>query len=306
MSYQNAKSEADTQAGALPSEAELEAMLAGLQPRPGSRFYDRMETMPWRNQERNDMMGANRRLRAAAVGLAALLVLLAGLGAAPRMRVLAQEIIRFFAHAHDGASGVVTDSATLLEDDPDVLIIQSAGNAADVFAQVAVSGIIEISLSDFEVESSEEASERAGFNVRVPSSVPDGYLLDGIYILGLSPAVVYRDGLGNYVCISQHTRQYIDQMVGDMPGQFVGLTEIGVDTPIQTAAIGNVTGAYFRGEWSTPIPQEDPTAHVEHTWNPDAPVHRLGWEEGGITYEILAYGEGLTMADLIAIAESME
>jgi len=87
----------------------------------------------------------------------------------------------------------------------------------------------------------------------------------------------------------------------------------GASAKIQKVQIGSVTGEYVAGGWVpaadvTPLHYAEPgeTVTYESVWDPNAPEHRLRWEEDGIAYDILAQGEGLTMEDIILIAESMQ
>lgn len=45
---------------------------------------------------------------------------------------------------------------------------------------------------------------------------------------------------------------------------------------------------------------------IENIWDPDAPLQRLRWEQDGVSYEIVAFGEGLTLDELVTITESFQ
>ena len=77
--------------------------------------------------------------------------------------------------------------------------------------------------------------------------------------------------------------------------------------------IGGENGEYVTGGWvidthDNSLQNEQPGEYMnlEYVWDPDYPRHQLRWEENGLKYDIEAIGEGLTMDEILYIAESMQ
>ena len=57
-----------------------------------------------------------------------------------------------------------------------------------------------------------------------------------------------------------------------------------------------------------PLQDKQPGEYVnlELVWDPEHPEYQLRWEENGLAYDIKAIGDGLTMEDIVHVAESMQ
>ncbi len=200
--------------------------------------------------------------------------------------------------------------------------------------------------NDFKVASVEEASVRAGIHVKVPTYLPDGFYLDSIRASKGNPGagLIYkRSGFpAGFLIIQQYDPDRVEMVTAcqvsqttilaemDEAGNVVQqselvdealaesdvcgeLADVGVDAEILLVQIGGVTGEYIAGGWvidthdiSLQDKQPGESVNLEYVWDPDYPKHQLRWEENGLAYDIKANGEGLTMEDIVHVAESMQ
>ena len=200
--------------------------------------------------------------------------------------------------------------------------------------------------TNFKVASVEEATARAGIHVKAPTYLPDGFYLDSIIALKGNPGagLIYkRSGFpAGLLTIEQFDPERVEMVTTCQVSQTIILAEIdedgnavqqgapfdqalaeselcdeladvGVDAEILLVQIGGETGEYVAGDWvidtqDNPLQDKQPGEQVssEYVWDPDHPKHWLRWEENGLAYDITALGEGLTMDEIIQIAESMQ
>ncbi len=203
-----------------------------------------------------------------------------------------------------------------------------------------------IDKTDFEVASVEEASARAGIHVKAPTYLPDGFSLNSIMARKGNPAVglIYKkpEFPVGFLIIQQYDPALVEMVTTcqvsyttvvagvDEAGTVIQqgepidealaesdtceeLADVGADAEIVLVQIGEITGEYVAGGWvidtqDKPLSntQSGETVTYEHGWDPDYPGHRLRWEDKGIAYDIKAMGKGLTMDDIVRIAESMK
>lgn len=159
-----------------------------------------------------------------------------------------------------------------------------------------------------------EATSHAGFAIRQPEWVPEGFQFNG---------AVY-DTTRQAVLLDYHS---------PIPGKFLRLTQsqiaenrinigsIGASAEVQTVAILSpsgevVSGEYVAGAWRLPpvldhlqTDQPDMTATMQASWDPQAKIHMLRWEIDGVLYEIIHADqtlETLSAEMLVKIAESIK
>jgi hypothetical protein len=200
--------------------------------------------------------------------------------------------------------------------------------------------------TDFNVASIEEATARAGIHVKAPTYLPDGFYLDSIIASKGNPGagLIYkRSGYpAGFLTIEQFDPDRVEMVTTCQISQKTILAEIdeagnpvqqgepfdealaeselcdeladvGVDAEILLVQIGDETGEYVAGDWviephDNSLQDKQPGEQVnnEYVWDPDHPKHWLRWEDNGVAYDITAIGEGLTMDEIIQIAESMQ
>ncbi len=200
--------------------------------------------------------------------------------------------------------------------------------------------------TDYKVSSIEEASARAGIHIKVPTNLPDGFYLDSIMASKGNPGAGFiykRSGFpGGVLFIQQYDPERVEMVTACQVSQTTILAEmdeagkvvqqgepvdealaeselcdelagVGVNAEISVVQIGGETGEFVAGDWvidtqDNSLQHKQPGEYVnnEYVWDPDYPKHRLRWEENGIAYDIKALGEGLTMDEILHIAESMQ
>jgi len=201
-------------------------------------------------------------------------------------------------------------------------------------------------VTDIKVASVEEAAARAGIQVKVPAYLPDGFYLDSILASnGIRGAgLIYKrtELPAGMLFIQQYDPASVEMVISCQVSRTIVLAEldaagddfqqgelvdealaestecgelagVGVGAEIITVQIGAETGEYVAGDWG--IDTQDPSlehkqpgefVNNEFVWDPDYPKHRLRWEENGLKYEIKVNGEGVTMEEIVQIAESMQ
>ncbi len=200
--------------------------------------------------------------------------------------------------------------------------------------------------TDFNVASIEEATARAGIYIKAPTYLPDGFYLDSIIASKGNPGagLIYkRPGFpAGFLTIEQFDPERVEMVTTCQVSQTTILAEIdedgnavqqgetidealaeselcdeladvGVDAEILLVQIGGEAGEYVAGDWvvepqdnSLQDKQLGESVNNEYVWDSDHPKHWLRWEENGLAYDITAFGEGLTMDEIIQIAESMQ
>jgi hypothetical protein len=155
-----------------------------------------------------------------------------------------------------------------------------------------------------------QASEQAGFDVRVPSK-----MLGSLTFIG-----IHYDAEHNLVrlfyllnCGDCDNAWYLEEQPApngedcDLCGFFVGDEDsvegprhaVGTEATIEAVQIGDVTGQYVKGDWVS-------NNVTGFEWENDSPIQRLLWKKDGMAFFLYdgTYG-GLEKEDLIAIAESI-
>jgi len=261
-----------------PDEDEIFELLSTIQPKPSQKFHQRMADQPW-VQSANHSTGfrVNAPRLAAIAGLVFLLVLFLSL-ATPALEVVAQRLMQFFLPT-------ISDQ-TLLQ-----ITLEETSSPAEYFS---------LTIS--------EAENLAGFNASVPAHLPEGYSLTGAIYNSERNAIVL-----NYN--------------SDTPGQILRILQrplseeyqqIGASAVVEIVQIGSATGEYVTGAWTIPEVESvleeteiEQTISMQATWDPEAEIQILRWDEDEMQFEII-FGGGnpsnrgyLTKADLLELAENM-
>jgi len=159
-----------------------------------------------------------------------------------------------------------------------------------------------------------EVEEQADFPIQSPAQLPEFLVFDGASYDPATQTVILAYHY-NYANFPENTNGLVITEIvmpeigtcalcGFVVGQYNGDptsgsgTKVGENATIQTVAIGNIAGQYVEGVWSG----------TEQGWVFDTTsyVKTLRWQSNGIAYELRYFGEEITKADLIVIAESMK
>lgn len=258
----------------IPDEDTLADLLQRLQPEPGERFRRRMTTVPWtrKSKQRRFTVSNVRTVRfAVAASLMAVLSLIVLL-ATPWGQALAQEILRFF----QPAPSEYFDAPSGVSVEPE------AGPTMEPPAFLTVA----------------EAEARIGFDAKELPEVPTGLRLLGATV---SPALEMIklnygcEGGGCGLIITQSRAGWEDTVWSGVPG----------DAGIEKVMVNGLQGEYVKGTFVVMA------GATEATWNPDAPIQRLRWQDGNTLYAVELMGdaepvEWIDKEALIALAESLE
>jgi hypothetical protein len=165
-----------------------------------------------------------------------------------------------------------------------------------------------------------EAEQKAGFKLLLPAKLPDILSLVGasydsenkivqvFYLLDQNLWGPNTDGalLRQQVAADPANCFLCDIVIGDY-NKFAeeaansnSFKEIvPSDKEIETVQIGALTGKYIQGVWSG-------TDCCGWVWDPTPSVKTLRWWSNGMAFEINYFGENITKADMLTIAESLK
>jgi hypothetical protein len=150
-----------------------------------------------------------------------------------------------------------------------------------------------------------EAEEMAGFQAKTPLNLPAGFSFKGAEHHPTRNAIVlnYISGTGDILRISQRPFG-------------VEYQTISANADIEIVNIGDTTGEYVAGGWTTTtsgIPEETPNSEVtlQASWDPDAHIQILRWQDQETIFEIIFSGSQtdseshLGKNELIRLAEDL-
>jgi len=150
-----------------------------------------------------------------------------------------------------------------------------------------------------------EAEEMAGFPVKTPKKLPKGFIFAGAEYHPTRNAIVlnYISDAGDIFRISQRP-------IG------VEYQNISADAGIEIVEVGNMTGEYVAGGWTTTttgIPNKTPETEItlQASWDPNAHLQILRWQDQDYIFEIIFSGnqpersDHLGKNDLIHLAEDL-
>lgn len=145
-----------------------------------------------------------------------------------------------------------------------------------------------------------EAAALASFAVKELANLPEGYRL----------ASVYYDEVRDRVTFLYIKDTYLGIVLHQEPAETAEPWTIGADAVIKPVTVGDVPGEYVRGSWDWGEPAtEGSIGSAEMIWKSDDPYQQLRWTQDGIVYTVsttVGQEQGITQADLIAIAESLQ
>ena len=205
----------------------------------------------------------NKRYQLAlAAALVLLLLVLAGL--TPAGRTFAQSLFGFFTPAEaDTIPVAVADDAARVtssaESELTVDVPTTAATAAPPSPYLTLA----------------EAEAALGFPVVALAETPAGLSFLGVRLYGHSASVEYGTTTpGGQLILSQSQAGFAESSWDSVPAD-----------DIQQLQLGNVPAEAVQGTFVVYSGQ------TEATWNPDAPILRLRWEQNGIYYELTKFGD---------------
>jgi len=203
------------------------------------------------------------------LAVAGVLALLITFAATPQGRAFAQNLLNLFTPA---------ESTTFELDDPQIIAEEHAPNAPTAAPPTPL-----ISAAD--------AQAQVGFDLAELSFLPEGLEYLGARMYGSHVALEYQttDKAGHLI-ITQSQAGFYESDWDSVP--------TGAIVPVK---IGDLDGEFIQGTFVVYA------GETNATWEPDAPIMKLRWQENGISYEISRYGsakaiEYLDMAKMIAMA----
>jgi hypothetical protein len=256
-----------------PDIEEIEKLIQKIQPIPTERFHRRMAKTPWNRTYHLPFQEILRRPQTVAFFCLILIlatILILGL---PSLNAVADRIAQFFTSNLDGAVEIEIPPIWFSEDE----------------AQLSTT------LS--------EAVIQAGFEIKEPQKLPDGYLPAGILYNPKRKSITLR-----YKSLEGSILRITQRPAG------IEYQSISVQANVEKVKIRNLTGEYVSGGWRVTQPEgTNPsiTVTVQAVWDTDANIHFLRWQEDDILCEILFSSPDreslskLDKHDLIDIAENL-
>lgn len=209
--------------------------------------------------------------RRLALASATALVLLTAVLITPGGRALAQSLVNFFTRTESTAFSLEAEQIP----DPGAELAPEAQAPAPYL-------------------SLEEAEDQAGFQAAALPEVPEGFSYLGARSSGQQITSHYQaQGMGGGLTITQSRDGYSESDWDQVPGEAV--------VPVQ---VRGSEGEFVQGAFVV-FPGEEDAA-----WNPEMPLLRLRWQEGGFWMEISKQGnvesiEYLDREGLIDLAETL-
>ncbi len=259
-----------------PDEKQLEAILAGFAPVPGTGFHERMRKAPWAAQAGQASAGSRWDLPLgkplARWAIAGLLVVTL-IAATPQGRALAQEILQFFTRAASGTREISSELAAV-----QLAFEDECGAALSPRCSIA------------------EVRAMVDYDLLELGSLPEGMSFVGATGGPERVFLLYRGERGSVVLTQSPLAEEDAQ---DWP--------VGSDAEVEPVAVGEAAGEYVAGGWGPAV--EAPDASV--AWDDWPATQTLRWEKRGIRYTLTFHasksGNGPVFArdDLVALAKNI-
>ncbi len=143
------------------------------------------------------------------------------------------------------------------------------------------------------------AQKLVSFSIRTPAWLPSGLQSARVGMIPKAPdfttyedqvAIIYRPvgALNGAKNLTIH----------EQPGSPVGGSAV-PSSATRAVRVNGQPGVYARGTYES-------TPGASATWAPNADVEELSWQLDGLTFEMTASGLGLSLSDLLRIAESIQ
>ena len=197
-----------------------------------------------------------------AAAAAALTLIIVFFAATPQGRVLAQDIIRFFAPQPENALVVNTDPAPLVAAEP---VVQSPAVSADPADCMS---------SPFPKCSVSEAQKHVSFTIAYPSELPDDFKLEGVKVLGDGVLIAWSAPKGGYYLYETPFK----------PGG-LSVSPVGNAADVQVTTVNGAHAEFVEGMWYGAATEEGAIP-----WDNNDAVRTLIWEDEKVEYKLVSSG----------------
>jgi hypothetical protein len=144
-----------------------------------------------------------------------------------------------------------------------------------------------------------EAIAQAGFVVKQPAYVPEGYVLTH----------AGYDSVANHVSLF-YARNGIGLVIVQIPADSAEPLDVGATAEITSVTVNGATGQYVEGGWKVnPEVSGDTMTLTEKVWDADFPFQQLRWHEGDMVYWMMSVAgqhSDLTLDEWTQIGESFQ
>ena len=239
----------------IPTEEEITDLLSRVQPHPKPRFHQRMGQQPWNAERRKSFWASFTPMRTAtSLGLVLLLVLGVIL-VSPSLDTFAQRFTQFFQPSP--SSQAIADTAHLQTVQP---------------------------LERFTL-TIDEAEALAGFEMKIPATVPTEFRLIGASYNELREAIILHYATPSDGLVLRLSQQRLDP---DYQG-------IGPEAVVEKVAVGPYAGEYVAGGWMIPEVESGADAtkspsEPQAVWDAHVKLQTLRWSDGEFLFEIIFAG----------------
>lgn len=222
----------------------------------------------------NTYLPKNRSFRLAAITTFILLMFATILLATPAGRAWAQQIWQFFSHAE-------SDTRTF----PQVSEVQPEASLANSLPTPTLVSLENCGSWAKPLCTQAQAQEQVDYKLKQFPDLPEGVHFEGAYVEEGTVLLRYLHGLD---LIQMPTENVLKDK-----------TEVGASATIEKVQIGAYQGEYVQGVWFGG--RYDP----QITWQSDADIRTLQWEEDGTLYSIQTIGTMWTKESLVELAQSL-
>lgn len=257
-----------------PGLERIEYLLTRIDPKPSNRFFELQNSQPWAIQKRLPKYNWLRLQRVPTITILILVIVAVLSFASPSLDALANRFAKFFIPAPNDLISFQFPSADI--SNPKVNFSKSI----------------------------HEAGELAGYSIKIPSVLPDDLTFAGAEYNPERQAVIF-----NYESSQGIILRIAQRPIG------VEFQSISMIATVEAVQIGQVMGEFVIGGWKASqirTPTSNTNVTLNATWDPDANIRYLRWEENDILFEIISIGNfhdsnlELDKIDLITIAENLK
>ena len=284
-----------------PQLRDIEHLLSAAQIKPGDAYYQRMQSAPWKSGA-DFRRQHTRRLRMQWAGICAAAMLLVSFAFTPAGQALASEIFQFFVRASGNTLPLAPDERmeampTITPEPTYFPALLPADEVQPIPTQPAEQPVGNDRDQAYQNLDSLSAQSLVDFALVMPSALPKDYRLTNMEYIPELTAIrsMYASPLAS-------TGEFFSLTQGTNLAPF----KIGADTPVEKMTVNQHEVEWVHGSWFTANGAD------EATWEQDAPVDTLRWEENGVTYELIFmmnddfYPAYLNPDEMRAVVEQLE
>ncbi len=287
------------------SRKPLAELFDGYQPKPGERFYRRMETAPWVKPAR--LPGA-RSLRWPAIAGGMLLVLLLASLGVPAVRA---EVLAWLGLGRAPGSQVEITPVPALISPTEAATLNANPTQtpqASATAEASPSPATPTPAPWQTYTTQQQAdfaaiSKQAGWTLLAPAWLPEGYQYQSVYYAPNNRLVFLtfsatRELPGSGGLTETKSLTLTQAMRND-----VVPLEVAPQTEVENISVGSQAGAYALGAWDSQFDQA--SGQMVASWRADLPVQNVFWQAGPVYLALISDDAALSKADLIRTAASV-